>query len=201
MPKLSAREEFQLSEAVAVYFRLLQWDRAWTAIAGFPELTRDDVDVLGGIAEELGALVSGSVEAAYTVLRLAEIVDPPNQVGEDAGLLPSVATAYNSVIEAAGGVLQLARQAYEGLNAMAPEEQSGLETQLETLRGGGSIAGDLSRKFMCRFAQALMVAGGVTVWVPPHIHAGASIAAGVSIATANRCWELEPFFNKLAPKS
>ena len=36
----------KLSGAVAVYFRLLQWDRAWTAIAGVPELTRDDVDVL-----------------------------------------------------------------------------------------------------------------------------------------------------------
>ena len=44
MPQLSARQAIQLSGAVAVYFRLLQWDRAWTAIAGVPELTRDDVD-------------------------------------------------------------------------------------------------------------------------------------------------------------
>lgn len=80
---------------------------------------------------------------------------------------------------------------------MAEDERETLDNQLATLRAGGRVDGDLSRRFLCRFAKVLMVAGGITVWVPPHAHAGASVAAGVSIATANRCWDLEPAFQNL----
>jgi hypothetical protein len=203
MSLLSAPEELRLSEAVAVYFRLLQFDRAWTEMTLRPDLardlTREDAEILGGIAGELGQLILSTVEAAYVVVTAAEVSQPPDQVGPEAELLPEVEAAYNSVVEAAGGVIPLARQAYEDLSGMADEERSRLDAQREAVLGGGTVAGDLSRRFMCKFAKALMVAGGVSVWVPPHIHAGASVAAGVSIATANRCWELEPFFRRLNP--
>jgi hypothetical protein len=199
VPPLSAEEELQLSDAVATYFRILQFDRAWTALATRTEDANEGLTVLLEIARELRRLIPETVEAARTVMELAERTQPPSGLSDDVEWLPDVAAAYVATVDVAGGVAQLARVAHEQLAALADVEISTLDAELEALFGGGVVAGDLSRKFICGVAHALMVAGGVTVWIPPHGHAVASVAAGVAIAKANRCWELDPMFAKLGP--
>lgn len=108
MAELSARDELQLSEAVNVLFRLLSVDRAWTAIAQRPVLAGEDVDLLSGIAEQLRGHIAETVEAAYTLVRIARLADPPSEVGEEARLLPEVRAFYNAVVAQAGGVVPLA---------------------------------------------------------------------------------------------
>lgn len=199
MAQLSAYDQLRLSEAVAVFFRLLSFDRAWTALALRPEpLTAEDVDGLTKIAGELRDLIGQTVEAAYTVASVASIAQPPDELGDGIGMPQALRAFYNAQVAAGGGVVTLAQQTSEGLREIAADEQLALDNQLETLRDGGRVDGDLSRRFMCRFAKILMLAGGVTVWVPPHAHAVASLGAGSTIALANRCWELEPFFQSLA---
>jgi hypothetical protein len=189
--ELSASDELSLSEATAVLFHAVVLDRAWTATARREDLTADDIETLGGIAAELRELIASIVEAAHTVVRVAEVVQPPNDGAADS-LIPEVRASYEALLLETGGVVPLARQAYADLDVMAEAERTALDNQLQAVRSGGRVQGDLSRRFLCRMANVLMAAGGITVWVPPHAHSAASIAAGVAIAHANRCWELEP---------
>lgn len=192
MTELSAHEELRLADAQSVLFRLIALDRVWTSVGGRPQLIADDVDLLTSVVAEMRELVGRAVEAAYDVATLAEKAQPPSEVTDLALLEPDVRNVFQQLLNKDGGVLGIAQQAYNALRNASESDVADLDRKLEVLHHGGHLETDLSRRFMCGLAKALMAAGGITVWVPPHAHAAASVAAGVAIYGANKCWELEP---------
>ena len=62
------------------------------------------------------------------------------------------------------------------------EEHSALDQQLAILRGGGSVVGDLSKKFRCGTAQGLVASGAILVAGGPA--AGIAAATGVVMGVA-----------------
>jgi hypothetical protein len=192
MAELSTSEEIRLSGATSTFFRLISLDRAWTAVGRRSGLDADDVSTLSSVVSQMQDLVGRAVEAAYEVVTLAGKAEPPAELQDPALLGPDVSEVFQTLLNRDGGVLGIAQQAYDTLRSTFEQEIAELGGQMDVLRAGGHIEADLSRRFLCGLAKSLMAAGGVTVWVPPHGHAVASIAAGAAIYKANRCWELEP---------
>jgi hypothetical protein len=192
MTQLSTSEELRLAEATSTFFRLIALDRVWTAVGSRPALDADDVEALSSVVDQLRELVIRAVEAAYEVVTLARKAEPPAELQDQALLGPAVGDVFQTLLNRDGGVVGIAQQGYDTLRSTYERDIVDLDRQMDVLRAGGHLETDLSRRFMCGLAKSLMAAGGITVWVPPHVHAAASVSAGVAIYTANRCWELEP---------
>ena len=192
MAELSTSEEFRLSEATSTFFRLIALDRAWTAVGRRPGLDANDVTALSSVVDQMRELIGRAVESAYDVVTLARKADPPAVLQDPALLDPTVGDLFQTLLNQDGGVPGIALQGYETLRGTSEHDIAELDRQMDVLRAGGHIDADLSRRFMCGLAKSLMAAGGITIWVPPHVHAVASVSAGAAIFHANRCWELEP---------
>lgn len=192
MPELSTSEEFRLAEATSIFFRLIALDQAWTAVGRRRELDADDVTTLSSVVDQMRQLVYDAVGAAYDVVTLAGKAQPPAELQDPALLGPVVGEVFQTLLNRDGGVIGIAQQGYDALSSTSGYDIAELGRQMDVLQAGGHIEGDLSRRFMCGLAKSLMAAGGITVWVPPHVHAAASISAGATIYATNRCWELEP---------
>jgi hypothetical protein len=192
MTELTTTEEFRLTEATSTFFRLIALDRAWTTIGRRPGLGADDIDALSYAVGQMSNLVGRAVDSAYEVVTLAIRAEPPRELQDPSLLSPDVGDVFQTLLNRDGGVPGIAERGYDTLRGTSQHEIAELERQMDVLRAGGHIEADLSRRFMCGLAKSLMAAGGITVWVPPHVHAVASISAGTAIYTTNRCWELEP---------
>ena len=75
----------------------------------------------------------------------------------------------------------LARSAGETLSNSAAEIAT-LEEQLQRVRSGGTVAGDLSRKFRCGLGSGLLIGGAASL--PAAATAGAAAAVTVGAAGA-----------------
>ena len=71
------------------------------------------------------------------------------------------------------GVTGLARSAGETLSNSAAEIAT-LEEQLQRVRSGGTVAGDLTRKFRCGLGSGLLIGGAASL--PAAATAGAAAA-------------------------
>ena len=192
MPELSTSEELRLADATSTFFRLISLDRVWTTVGRRPGLNTHDVSVLNSVVDQMNTLVRYAVEAAREIVTLAIQASPPAGLPDLTLLDPTVSQVFQSLLNRDGGVIGIAQQSYNTLSKISEQEVIEINRQMNILQEGGHIEADLSRRFMCNLAKSLMAAGGVTIWVPPHVHAVASISAGAAIYNTNRCWEMEP---------
>jgi hypothetical protein len=189
---LSIFDEYQLVTATSSFFRMLSLDQVWTDGAERGAQGEDVVEALEPVVAELRDLVGRAGESAYAVVRAAQALDPG--LSEIAHFLTSddERAMLEALFGAAGGVIPFAQQTYESIVDMLPNERAELNNQWSTLQGGGAGVGDLSRKFMCKLADIMMVGGAVSTVVPPHLHGPATFASGLAIYRSHKCWELDP---------
>lgn len=185
-------DEYELVTANSTFFRVVALDQVWTDTAYSGMEDQSDLPTLERIFGELRDLVGRLGEFSYSVVRIAESLDPSIDAVAAELSVDEVRDIFASVVGVVGGVAPLARKTYQDLVVLIPNEQAELDRQWDVIRRGGRVEGDLSRHAMCNLADILMAGGAVASILPPHLHGPAAVAAGVAIYKTHRCWELDP---------
>jgi hypothetical protein len=183
MAELSLGERTLLSRTSSDMMNLLLLDDTWTEFAR----RREPNDELGSmITQDMAQLVRRIGEAASFIGSLPDRMGDDLQARFDAlmwgdGLSTADRDDLRWLVNRAGGVTALARATAETLSNSDAEVQALLE-QLARVRSGGTIEGDLSRKFRCGLGSGLLIGGAASLPAAATAGAAAAVATGGAIA-------------------
>lgn len=179
-----------LISANAALTALLSYDSVWTGYAKNPDLAAQSPFTTLEIAHSFRGVIAKAVRHANTIAATAQAGDYGG-LGESLREVLSSDALGQSVLDAVdeheGSVAQLASKGLNDMQESKDAEEEQLEEDLSRLFVGQAAAGNFGDKFLCGLAKASMAAGLITVWVPPHVHAGAAVALGATAYKAGGC--------------
>ncbi|MHB8380649.1 MAG: hypothetical protein ACYDB2_12200 [Acidimicrobiales bacterium] len=94
------------------------------------------------------------------------------------------------------GILSLTLEASNDIRRLVSEELEIVEVGLGAYLSNRATEGLMSNRFLCSIACVSIAAGVVTVWVPPHAHAGAAVKYGITTYVAAGCGPKRPPIKK-----
>ena len=193
------RDEFdRLQYASETLAGVLRADSVWTSLVtasgGAKDLSVEAVDEIAAQFTGLRDGIDAAVRAGEEIVEVAEETvrnDPAFQeapkslVGAlDLEIGPA---AVGALASADFSLLRLAGQGSGEMREGRSEAVSMLVADLRGVLCGTTVKGYLPGRFLCGLAKASMVAGLLTVWIPPHAHAGAAVALGATVYTTAGC--------------